>query len=89
MKGAFKGRFPIKMFRSKCQQVYSNWLKQQPEPIFEKLQLKFSKFWIQDWMKEYNFSIICNQKRKSCHQNKRLLTKYLDSKKVFSRYLTT
>ena len=26
-----KGRLPVKMFRSKCLQVYSEWLKQQPE----------------------------------------------------------
>ena len=42
------------MFRTKCQQVYSEWLKQQPEPIPEEEQLKY---WIQDWMKEYNVSL--------------------------------
>ena len=30
-----KGGLPIKMFRSKCQQVYNEWLKQQPEPVPE------------------------------------------------------
>ena len=30
-----KGRLPIKMFRSKCQQVYDEWLKQQPETVPE------------------------------------------------------
>ena len=52
-----KGRLPIKMFRSKCQQAYYEWLKQQPKPVPEQDQLKFSKHWIQDWMKEYNVSL--------------------------------
>ena len=30
-----KGPLPIKMFQSKCQQVYNEWLKQQPEPVPE------------------------------------------------------
>ena len=52
-----KGRLPIKMFRSNCQQVYDEWLKKQPEPVPEQDQLNFSKHWIQDWMKEYNVSL--------------------------------
>ena len=40
---SLKGRFPMKMFRSKCVQVYSEWLKQHSEPIPEKELLKFSK----------------------------------------------
>ena len=55
--GVLKGRLPIKMLRSKCQQVYDEWLKQQSEPVSEQDQLKFSKHWIQDWMKEYNVSL--------------------------------
>ena len=57
VRGVLKGRLPIKMFQSKCQQVYDEWLKQQPEPVPEQDQLKFSKYWIQDWMKEYNVSL--------------------------------
>ena len=57
VRGVLKGRLPIKIFRSKCQQVYGKWLKQQPEPVPERDQLNFSKHWIQDWMKEYNFSL--------------------------------
>ena len=53
-----KGRLPMKMFQSKCQQVYEEWLKQQLEPVPEQDQLKFSKHWIQDWMKEYNVSFL-------------------------------
>ena len=44
------------MFRSKCHQVYDEWLKQQPEPVPEQDQLNISKHWIQNWMKEYNVS---------------------------------
>ena len=54
VRGVLKGRLPIKMFLSKCQQVYHKWLKEQTEPAPEQDQLKFSKHWIQDWMKEYN-----------------------------------
>ena len=48
VRGVLKGRVPKRIFRAKCQQVYSEWLKQQPEPIPEDKQLKFSKHWIQD-----------------------------------------
>ena len=52
-----KGRLLIKMFQSKSQQVYNELLKQQTEPVPEQDQLKFSKHWIQDWVKEYNVSL--------------------------------
>ena len=35
VRGVLKGRLPKNMFRTKCQQVYSEWLKQEPEPIPE------------------------------------------------------
>ena len=57
VRGVLKGRLPIKMFRSKCQQVYNEWLQQQPNPVPEEDQLKFNKHWIQDWMDEYNVSL--------------------------------
>ena len=57
VRGVSKGRLPIKMFWSKCQQVYDEWLKQQPKSVPEQDQLNFSKHWIQDWMKEYNVSL--------------------------------
>ena len=53
VQGALKGRLPIKMFQSKSQQIYDEWLKQQPEPVSEQDQLKFSKH----WMKDYNVSL--------------------------------
>ena len=58
VRGVLKGRLPKKLFRPKCQLVYSEWLKQQPEPISEEEQLKFSKLWIQDWIKEYDVSLL-------------------------------
>ena len=57
VRGALKGSLPIKMFRTKCQQVYSEWLKQQPKTIPEEEQLKFSTQWIRDWMEEFNVSL--------------------------------
>ena len=60
---SLKERLPIKMCRSKCVQVYSEWLKQQPESIPEEKQLKFSKNLIQDWMKECNVSLRKPSKR--------------------------
>ena len=38
VRGVPKGRVPIKMFRSKSEKVYSDWLKQQPGPIHEEEQ---------------------------------------------------
>ena len=52
-----KGRLQIKMSRSKYLKVYSEWLNQQLESIPEEQRLKFSKYLIQDWMKEYNVSL--------------------------------
>ena len=34
-RGVLNGLMPVKMFRSKCQQVYNEWLKQQPKPVPE------------------------------------------------------
>ena len=60
---AIKGRFPIKTFWSKYHQVYYSWLKQQTEPIPEEGQLKFSKHWIQGWMREHRVSLLKLNKR--------------------------
>ena len=43
VRGVLKGRLPIRLFRSKCQQLYDEWLKQQTEPVPKQDQLKFSK----------------------------------------------
>ena len=57
VRGSLKGRLLVKMFRSKCVQVYDEWLKQQPEPIPENERLKFGKNWIRGWMEEYHVSL--------------------------------
>ena len=92
VRGVLKGCLPIEMFRSKCQQVYDEWLKQQPEPVSEQGQLKFSKPWIQDWMKEYNVSLRKPNKKyaikkDSNNSNQGLLKKHLDGNKVFYRQI--
>ena len=61
------------MFRSKCQQVYEEWLKQQPEPVPEQLQLKFSKHWIQYWIKEYNVSLSKPNKKYAIKKEDRII----------------
>ena len=73
VRGVLKRRLPKKMFRTKCRQVYSEWLKQQPEPIPEEEQLKFSKHWIQDWMKEYNVSLRKPNKRFAIKNEDRII----------------
>lgn len=50
--GILKGLLPINMFWSKSWKLYSELFNQQPEPNPEEQRLKFSKEWIQDWMKE-------------------------------------
>ena len=73
VRGVLKGRLPKKMFRTKCQQFYSEWLKQQSDPIPEEEQLKFSKHWIQDWMKEYNVSLRKPNKRFAMKNEDRII----------------
>ena len=73
VRGVLKGRLPIKMFRSKCQQIYNEWLKPKPEPAPEKDQLKFSKHWIQDWMKEYNVSFRKPNKKYAIKKEDRII----------------
>ena len=72
VRGSLKGRLPKKMFRAKCEQVYTDWLEQQPEPIPEEEQLKFSDHWIQDWMQEYNVSLRKPNKRYAIKQEDRI-----------------
>ena len=43
VRGVLKGRLPKKMFRRKCQQVYSGWLKQKPEPIPDEMKAQVKK----------------------------------------------
>lgn len=52
LKEILKGLLPINMFWSKSWKLYSELFNQQPEANPEQQRLKFSKEWIQDWMKE-------------------------------------
>ena len=44
------------MFFLKAKEFYADWLKEQPEPIPDELQLKFTTHWAYGWMKEYEVS---------------------------------
>ena len=61
------------MFRSKCLQVYDEWLKQQLEPVPVQDQLKFSNHWIQDWMKQYNVSLRKPNKKYTIKKEDRII----------------
>ena len=73
VRGVLKGRLAIRMFRSECHQVYDEWLKQQPEPVPEQDKLKFSKQWIQDWVKEYNVSLRKPNKKYAIKKEDRII----------------
>ena len=42
VRGSLKTRLPVKIFRSKCKEVYENWLKCQKKELKEEDKLKFS-----------------------------------------------
>ena len=73
VRGVPKGRLPKNMFQTKCQQAYPEWLKQQPEPISEEEQLKFSKHCNQDWTKEYDVSLRKPNKRFAIKNEDRII----------------
>ena len=70
---SLKGRLPMKIFKAKCIELYKVWLNNQPEEIKEENQLKFSRCWIQKWMKEYNVSFLKPNKRFAISQENRTL----------------
>ena len=70
---SLRERLPMKIFRYKCVQVFDEWLKEQSNHISEKDQLKFSKLWIQDWMKEYNVSLRKPDKRYALKKEDRVV----------------
>ena len=73
VRGSLKGRLPVTIFRSKCIELYQLWLEQQNEEIHVDNQLRFSKRWIDDWMKEYNVSLLKPNKRFAISQEDRVL----------------
>ena len=89
IRGVLKGRLPITMFPLKCQQLYDQWLKQQPESVPEQDQPKFSKHWIQDWMKGCKVSLRKPNKKYAIKKEDRIIRikdyskKHLDGKKIF------
>lgn len=60
---SLKGRLPRRLFKLKAQQLYGEWLIQNPVPEQEKL--KFSNKWIKSWENEYGVSLRKPNKRYS------------------------
>ena len=60
---SLKGRLPRRLFKLKAQQLYADWLVQNPVPENEKL--KFSNKWIKLWENEYGVSLKRPNKRYS------------------------
>ena len=58
-----KGRLPRRLFKLKAQQLYTEWLAQNPVPL--SYQLKFGNTWIQGWEEEYGVSLRKPKKRYS------------------------
>ena len=50
-----KGRLPRRIFKMKANQLYEEWLTQNPVPENERL--KFSNQWIKEWQQEYGISL--------------------------------
>ena len=73
VRGSLKGRLPTKIFKAKCIELYQLWLEKQDEEIHVDKQLKFSTFWVKDWMKEYNVSLLKPNKRFAISQEDRVL----------------
>ena len=66
-----RGRLHVKIFRSKCIEVYESWLKSKKDEVKDEEKLKFSKCWIQGWMKEYQVSLLKPSKRFAIPQQER------------------
>ena len=60
---SLKGRLPLRLFTLKAQQLYAEWLTQ--NPVTEDQILKFSNKWIKSWEKEYGLSVRKPNKRYS------------------------
>ena len=56
-----KGRLPRRLFKLKANQLYKQWLEQ--NPATENERLKFSNCWIKGWEKEYGISLRKPNKR--------------------------
>ena len=58
---SLKGRLPRRLFKLKANQLYGDWLMNNPTP--EKEMLKFGNHWIKDWENEYGISLRKPNKR--------------------------
>ena len=71
IRGSLKGRLPVTIFKTKCSQLYQQYLDNQVDEIKEEERLKFSNHWVQGWMKEYNVSLLKPNKRFSLSHDER------------------
>ena len=73
IRGTLKGRLPVAVFKAKCMELYQRYLDSQVEEIKEEERLQFSNHWVQDWMREYNVSLLKPNKRFSISHDERKL----------------
>ena len=87
MRVSLKGRLPWRLFKLKAQQLYGDWLVQ--NPTTEDQRLKLTNKWIKQWENEYGLSskktkqTLLNQEGGPSYTTTRLFEKYLDSSQVF------
>ena len=60
---SLKGRLPRRLFKLKANQMYEDWLRENPTPVYERL--KFGNNWIKQWEAEYGISLRKPNKRYS------------------------
>ena len=76
---SLKARLPVNVFRDQAKFLYQEWFSQQTEQIAKENQLKFSRTWIKNWMRDFNVSL-----RKP---NKRYSIPYEDRKERIIEYI--
>ena len=72
VRGALKGRLPMKLFKAQCKIFYEEWLLQQKDEEKKNKKIQFSKNWIRWWMKEYGVSLRKPNKRFKIKQDDRV-----------------
>ena len=80
---SLKGRLPRRLFKLKAQQLYADWLVQNPVP--ENKKLKFSNKWIKLWENEYGVSLKRPNKRYSIKRED-LLIRLVIIYKMFGQF---
>ena len=86
MRVSLKGRLPRRLFKLTAQQLYGDWLVQNPTP--EGQRLKFTNKWIKQWENEYGLSLKKPNKRFSIKKEDLLirLQDYLQNIWTVRRY---